>query len=96
MFIYAFAKGAEKGYLSKKYLHAAESGFQGLLKHEVIMGPHGYPTLLNTCGSVGLGGHPYRDGSYNYYVSVPRLENDFRGIGPFILAALELERGHGR
>lgn len=96
MFIYAFAKGAEKGYLSKAYLDAAGSGFQGLLKHEVIMGPHGYPTLLNTCGSVGLGGHPYRDGSYNYYVSVPRLENDFRGIGPFILAALELERSHGR
>ena len=95
MFVYAFAKGAEKGYLSEKYLNSAEAGFQGLLKYEVVTGSNGHPTLMNTCGSVGLGGDPYRDGSYDYYVSVPRYENDFRGVGPFILAALELERGNG-
>ncbi len=91
MFTYAFTKGTAKGYLAKKYLEAARAAFAGLLKYSVVAGTDGYPTLTNTCAGAGLGGRPYRDGSYDYYVSVPRVDNDFKGVGPFILAALELE-----
>ncbi|PKL10623.1 MAG: glycosyl hydrolase, partial [Spirochaetae bacterium HGW-Spirochaetae-8] len=38
----------------------------------------------------GLGGKPYRDGSYQYYVREPVVEDDFKGVGAFILASLEL------
>jgi unsaturated rhamnogalacturonyl hydrolase len=92
MFAYAFAKGANEGYLPKKYLDAAEAAFAGLIRYYVVVDSEGNPTLTNTCAGVGLGGKPYNDGSYTYYVSVPRRNNDFKGIGPFILAALEIER----
>ncbi|HPR61017.1 MAG TPA: hypothetical protein PLF35_08725, partial [Prolixibacteraceae bacterium] len=48
--------------------------------------------LNNVCGGCGLGGNPYRDGSYNYYITEKVIANDSKGIAPFILAALELNR----
>ncbi len=96
MFAYAFAKGARKGYLSGRYLRAAEAAFAGLVKYDVRVDSSGNPILMNTCGGTGLGGHPYRNGSYDYYVSVPRDDNDFKGVGPFILAALEIETSRSR
>jgi unsaturated rhamnogalacturonyl hydrolase len=38
----------------------------------------------------GLGGNPYRDGSYAYYVSEPKRDDDLKAIGPFIQACLEM------
>ena len=49
-------------------------------------------TLKDTCLVAGLGGTPYRDGSYNYYIHEKRGSNDPKGMGPFILASLELEK----
>ena len=92
MFTYTFAKGANKGYLDKRFYRTAEESFQAILKHFVTIDEHGIISLHEICESVGLGGEPYRDGSYNYYVSVPRGVNDLRGYGPFLLAAIELER----
>jgi unsaturated rhamnogalacturonyl hydrolase len=40
----------------------------------------------------GLGGKQQRNGSFEYYVSEPVVANDYKGLGPFILASLELER----
>lgn len=45
--------------------------------------------------TAGLCGNPYRDGSYEYYVSEPIVVDDFKGMGPLILAlgeALESQR----
>jgi unsaturated rhamnogalacturonyl hydrolase len=39
----------------------------------------------------GLGGNPYRDGSFAYYMSEPVIVNDPKGIGAFINAANEME-----
>jgi unsaturated rhamnogalacturonyl hydrolase len=39
----------------------------------------------------GLGGTPYRDGTYEYYLSEPIRKNDLKGIGPFIFASIEME-----
>jgi unsaturated rhamnogalacturonyl hydrolase len=39
----------------------------------------------------GLGGNPYRDGSFEYYMSEPVIMNDPKGIGAFLLAANEME-----
>ncbi|MNF13171.1 24.9 kDa protein in picA locus [compost metagenome] len=49
-------------------------------------------TLTNCCQVAGLGGNPYRDGSYEYYVNERKKDNDPKATGPFILAALELNR----
>jgi unsaturated rhamnogalacturonyl hydrolase len=47
--------------------------------------------LKNTCRGAGLGNNPYRDGTYQYYLSEPIVTNDAHGVGSFILAANEIE-----
>ncbi len=47
--------------------------------------------LEGICSVAGLGGVPYRDGSFDYYVKEPVVRDDFKGVGPFILASLEAE-----
>ena len=92
MFAYSFAKGAREGYLQKKFFKMAKLTFDGLTSYSVRTTTLNHFVLENTSGTVGLGGNPYRDGSYEYYVGVPKESDDFRGVGPFILASLELEK----
>jgi unsaturated rhamnogalacturonyl hydrolase len=96
MFAYAFAKGANKGYLDKSYLAKAKEIFRGVTTHLVTVDVRGFVDLHHTCQGAGLGGNPYRDGSYEYYISERRRTNDMKGYGPFLLAAIELERGEAR
>jgi unsaturated rhamnogalacturonyl hydrolase len=92
MFTYAFAKGAHKGYLDKKYLTIARESFQGIVKNFVAVDAHGFVDLLHTCQGAGLGGNPYRDGTYEYYIGERQRLNDMKGYGPLLLAAIELEK----
>lgn len=92
MFTYAFAKGANKGYLKKEFLKVAKKSFEGTIKNLISIDANGVVDLLNTCKGAGLGGNPYRDGSFEYYISEPRRTNDMKGVGPFILSAIELEK----
>jgi unsaturated rhamnogalacturonyl hydrolase len=43
----------------------------------------------------GLGGSPgggkMRDGSFEYYCREPVVKNDLKGVGPFILAGIEMQ-----
>jgi len=91
MFMYIFAKGANNGYLKKDYLNDARQVFIGLKDNLIKEGKDGYPSLINTCAGAGLGGEPYRDGSLEYYSSVPKSDDDFKAVGPFIMGAIELE-----
>lgn len=93
MFVYALAKGAEKGYLDKSYYSIAKESFKGIIDSLVTVHDNGTVNLNHTCQGAGLGGNPYRDGSYEYYISESQRTNDFKAVGPFILAALELEKG---
>ncbi len=40
----------------------------------------------------GLGGNPFRDGTYAYYVNVKRVTDDTKGVDAFILASVEIEK----
>ncbi|WP_394351216.1 DUF4350 domain-containing protein [Hymenobacter ginkgonis] len=90
MFVYALAKGVRLGYLDKKYAAVARKGYDGLLK-TFISTENGALALNGTVSVGGLGGNPYRDGSYQYYLSEPLRKNDLKGVGPFILASVEME-----
>ncbi|MFO7448351.1 MAG: glycoside hydrolase family 88 protein [Ignavibacteriaceae bacterium] len=91
MFTYAFAKGANEGYLDNKFLGLAGESFDGIIINLVkIEDDNIY--LHDVVSVSGLGGNPYRDGSFEYYVSEPKRTNDFKGYGPFLLAAIELEK----
>ncbi|WP_418262159.1 glycoside hydrolase family 88/105 protein [Flavobacterium faecale] len=92
MFAYAYAKGANKGYLPAKFKVLANKAFDGLTNDLVKLGDNGEVILTQACAVAGLGGKPYRDGSYEYYVNERKKDNDPKATGPFILAALELNR----
>jgi unsaturated rhamnogalacturonyl hydrolase len=92
MFAYAYAKGVNKGYLPAKYKKVANNAFDGLTKQLIKVDADGTITLTQACAVAGLGGDPYRDGSYEYYVKERKKDNDPKATGPFILAALELNR----
>ena len=92
MFVYAFAKGARRGLLDSRYREMAERGFNGLVTHLVTADSSGRVSLNGICQVAGLGGKQQRDGSFRYYVSEPVVANDHKGVGPFILAAVEIER----
>ncbi|WP_235998456.1 glycoside hydrolase family 105 protein [Hymenobacter sp. BT559] len=91
MFVYALAKGVRLGYLDKKYAAVAKQGYAGILQQFVQTEPDGSLALTGTVSVGGLGGSPYRDGSYEYYLNEPLKKNDFKGVGPFIMASLEME-----
>lgn len=92
MFVYALAKAARNGYLDQHYFAVAEKGYRGILENFIKMEPDGRVTLTQICQVAGLGGKPYRDGSYEYYISTPIVDNDLKGVGPFIMASVEMER----
>jgi unsaturated rhamnogalacturonyl hydrolase len=96
MFVYAMAKAIRHGYLGKEYLPAANKGYEGMIKHLIKENADGSIDLTQVCQVAGLGGNPYRDGSYEYYVSTPVVSNDLKGVGAFIMAGVEMERLNGR
>jgi len=91
MFCYVFAKGANKGYLNKKYFNYAKDVFNGIKNNLIKTDKNGLPELINTISGAGLGGHPYRNGTFEYYAGEPKRTNDFKGLGPLISAALQLQ-----
>ena len=91
MFVYSIAKAVRQGILAKAYLDVAHKGYQGILDNLIRVDEQGLVNLEKTCGGAGLGGDPYRDGSYEYYVGEKIVTNDYKGVSPFILAAVEME-----
>ncbi len=92
MLAYGFAKAVRNGWLPAEYLAVARRAYHGLLENMIRVDARGLLTLEGTCSVAGLGGEPYRDGSFDYYIHEPVAANDFKGVGPFILAALEMEK----
>jgi len=92
MYAYTFAKGAKKGYLNSSYTKLANQTFDGIITYLVTENAKGYIQMKDICGGCGLGGNPYRDGSFAYYVTEKRVINDTKGVAPFIMAAIELNR----
>lgn len=91
MFTYTLAKAARLGYIPKEYMEVAKKAYSGILKNFIEKETDGSISLNKTVSVGGLGGEPYRDGSFEYYISEPIRKNDLKGVGPFILASIEME-----
>lgn len=91
MFVYMLIKAVQKGYIDSKFLSVAKKGYQGLLKNFIEVDKHGLVQIHQACSVAGLGGSPFRDGSYEYYINEAKRSNDPKAVGPFILASLEFE-----
>lgn len=92
MFTYALLKGARLGYLNPQALETGKKAYAGILKEFMAQDGQGDWHLDKVCSVAGLGGDPYRDGSFQYYISEPIRRDDLKGAAPFVLASLEMER----
>ncbi|WP_323845743.1 glycoside hydrolase family 88 protein [Microbulbifer magnicolonia] len=88
MFTYFFAKAINKGYLPESYVPLAKKSYRGLLNEFLQVHADGSVSLTNICEVAGLGYG--RDGSYRYYMSEPVIANDPKGVGPFIMAGVQM------
>lgn len=90
--MYAYAKAVNKGYIDPGYKTVAEKALNGLKNKLIIKNDDGTLTLTRCCQVGGLGGNPYRDGSFEYYINEKIRDNDSKATGPFIMGCLELEQ----
>ena len=90
--MYAYAKAVNKGYIDAKYKAVAEKAFKGLKDKLLVENTDGTLTLTRCCQVGGLGGHPYRDGSFEYYIGEKMRDNDAKATGPFIMGCIELNK----
>ncbi len=91
MLVYGLAKGVRMGYIDKSYFKYAQKGYQGILKNFISTDSKGINHLEKVVLVSGLGGNPYRDGSYEYYLSEKIRQDDLKGVAPFIMASVEME-----
>ena len=91
MFVYAIARGVREGYLPDRYMKVATRGWEGIKNEFIKTNANGDTDWEGTVSVSGLGGNPYRDGSFDYYMSEKLRTNDAKGLGPAIRAALEIE-----
>lgn len=93
MFVYAIAKAVRGGFADEHYMDVAQRGWDALKKHFVTTdNGSGLTSYEGTCSVAGLGGNPYRDGTFEYYLSEPVRANDPKGIGPFLMASVQMDK----
>lgn len=84
---YCMEKGAKAGMLPMSYYEAGNKAFSDICDR-YLKEKDGRMSLGGICLVAGLGGKTHRDGSYDYYMSEPIVEDDAKGTAPFILAYL--------
>ena len=92
MYCYAMAKGARIGVLESSYKGEAQQVLEGLKTHKIAYNEDGTLSLTDCCAVAGLGGNPYRDGTYDYYIHERIRKDDPKGVAPLILACIELAK----
>jgi unsaturated rhamnogalacturonyl hydrolase len=92
MFTYAIAKGVRMGYLPQADGPPAKRAWAGIQKKFIATNPDGTLTLHGTVKVGGLGGTPYRSGTFDYYIHEPVVDQDLKGVGAFLLAGSEMEQ----
>lgn len=93
MIAYAMMKGARLGYVDKRFSAVGKEVFEGICD-KYLTECDGKLNLGGICLVAGLGpdSNRRRDGSFEYYVSEPVVENDAKGTGPFVMAYTEIKQ----
>ena len=90
MFIYGLQAAAQQGLAGEEALRMAKSSMDALWERNVVIAADGYPELTRICKVAGLGGEPYRSGSYDYYIHETVCSGDTKGTAPFLMACARL------
>ncbi|KAF9869940.1 cell wall glycosyl hydrolase [Colletotrichum karsti] len=89
MFTFGWLKGLNLGYLTEAdYLEVAKKAWNGLKDRFVTYNDNG---TINFEGTVMVGSLG-SNATFEYYASIGLRQNDLRGAGVFIIAALEWEK----
>ena len=94
---YSMMKGARLGIVPKSYFEKGKDIFESVVQNKLII-QDGKPVLKDTVLVSGLGGMPgmgdykLRDGSYEYYISEPKADNDGKGVAILFYALSEVLR----
>ena len=96
MFIYAMQKAVRLGYLPADMAAEANTLYEKFVNRFVKENPDGTISITDCCAVAGLGGPNMRSGNFDYYISEPVIENDCKGVGPFIWASMEYDMYKGR
>ncbi|MDR1094721.1 MAG: glycoside hydrolase family 88 protein [Clostridiales bacterium] len=93
MVAYAVMKAARLGVIPVGYADAGADIFNGICGRRLAE-RDGRPRLSGICLSAGLGpeNNRRRDGTFEYYVSEPVVEDDAKGAGPFLMAYAEMKK----
>lgn len=94
MFTYAFLKGLRMGYIDESHSDYILGLYPKFIDRFIKENPDGTISMTDCCSVGGLGGKQMRKGDFEYYLSEPIIENDCKGVGPFIWASLEWEARH--
>lgn len=91
MVAYFYIKGARLGILDGKYASVGKGIFESICGR-YLTERDGKLNLGGICLVAGLGpeNNRRRDGSYGYYISEPIVENDAKGLAPFLMCYTEL------
>lgn len=90
---YSFMKGSRLGFLPSNYFNKGFEIFKSI--YETKFDYENFK-LKDICLVAGLGGMPgkgnykLRDGTFEYYVSEPRVDNDAKGVAPFLFCFAEI------
>ena len=98
MIAYAMLKGARLGVIDSSYGPLGKETFDGICERYLKVSDSGELNLGGICLVAGLGpeNNTRRDGSYEYYISEPVVENDAKGVAPFVLCYTEILRAKGK
>ena len=90
---YSLLKGVRLGFLPESYRAYGLKAFQGICDR-YLKEKDGHLSLGGICLVAGLGpeNNRRRDGSFEYYMSEPIVEDDAKGVGPLLLAYTEMRR----
>jgi len=93
MLAYAMLKGARLGALEPAWADRGQATFDGIGRRYMSF-ENGELHLGGICLVAGLGpeNNRRRDGSYAYYISEPVVQNDAKGVAPFVLCYTEVKR----
>ncbi len=88
---YAMMKSARLGLVDESWRRIGAGLFEHTREKYLKETPDGF-SLGGICLSAGLGpeGNTRRDGSYAYYISEPVVENEAKGIAPFLYCYAEI------
>ena len=91
MVAYFYLKGARLGILDASYAEVGAKIFQAICDR-YLTETDGKLNLGGICLVAGLGpeNNRRRDGTYEYYISEPIVENDAKGLAPFLMCYTEL------